>query len=78
MTGCRCSYVLDEYGFEDQNIVDTTECSIHPLECEALHPETGKNCHHGPGHPGQHAYAEYYTWPNPLSDGTALTERGGQ
>lgn len=54
---CACVWI-------DEDVVDTTECALHPLTCEAIHPETGQGCHHGPGHPGQHAYVEHYSWPN--------------
>lgn len=60
LPGCGCVWI-------EHDVVDTTECTIHPLECEALHPETGRNCHHSPGHTGQHAYMDCYVWPNEAS-----------
>lgn len=63
MSGCKCIQIADD-------LIDTTECPVHPVDCEALHPITGKGCHHGPGHPGQHAYVESVTWPNTLTEAT--------
>lgn len=61
MTSCGCVHtdVVDGRG-EIASIIDTTDCKIHPVECEALHPVTGINCQHSPGHRGMHSYLA--TW----------------
>lgn len=63
--GCRC-VILEQGLFEEDGprLVDMTDCPLHPLTCEALHPETGVGCHHGPGHPGDHGYMVSVQWPN--------------
>lgn len=58
MTGCTCTVLVDRD--LEASIIDTTECKVHPVECEALHPVTGINCQHSPGHRGWHSYLA--TW----------------
>lgn len=53
------------------DVLDTTGCALHPVECEALHPQTGVNCQHAPGHTGSHSYLA--TWPNTPADTTCRT-----
>jgi hypothetical protein len=59
---CACEQLTDADGYPIPDHYDTTACLIHPITCEALHPETGQGCHLAPGHPGPtHAYE--MTWP---------------
>ena len=58
LPGCGCVWI-------SRAAVDTTECAVHPLTCDAVHPETGIGCHHDPGHTGAcHAYVLNVSWPN--------------
>lgn len=61
MIGCRC-FVSGE-GLGGLPIVDTTDCPIHPITCDAICPETGIGCHHDHGHDGDaHSYVVNVSW----------------
>lgn len=64
-SSCRC--VERGVGLGGLSIIDTSECSIHPVRCEAVCAETGIGCHHDAHHDNddpdaQHSYFVNVTW----------------
>lgn len=62
---CRCVQIGD--GLGGLPIIDTTDCPLHPVKCEAICAETGIGCHHDAGHDdgdpdAQHSYVVNISW----------------
>lgn len=62
-----CGCVERGEGLGGIPIIDTTDCPLHPVSCEAVNPDTGIGCHHEAGHDNddpdaEHSYIVAISW----------------